>query len=64
MLCPACGYENLPGVDFCQECLSNLSHLDISQSTMTESRIEKAILKEKVYQIYFMFDCCQRVFFN
>ena len=51
MLCPACGYENLPGVDFCQECLSSLSHLDVSQSTVTESRIEKAILKEKVYQI-------------
>ena len=51
MLCPACGYENLPGVDFCQECLSSLSHLDISQSAKTESRIEKAILKERVYQI-------------
>lgn len=51
MFCPACGYENLPGVDFCQECLSSLSHLDTSQSAKTESRIEKAILKEKVYQI-------------
>ena len=50
MLCPACGYENLPGVDFCQECLSSLSHLDVNTSN-TESRIEKAILKEKVYQI-------------
>jgi CBS domain-containing protein len=50
MLCPACGYENLPGVDFCQECLSSLSHLDATP-TKTESRIEKAILKEKVYQI-------------
>ena len=51
MLCPACGFENLPGVDFCQECLSSLTHLDDSLSAKTESRIEKAILKEKVYQI-------------
>lgn len=50
MLCPACGYENLPGVDFCQECLSSLSHLDVNTSNV-ESRIEKAILKEKIYQV-------------
>ena len=51
MFCPACGYENLPGVDFCQECLSSLSHLDLTRKTKTESRIEQAILKERVYQI-------------
>ena len=51
MFCPACGYENLPGVDYCQECLSSLYHLDLSRKAKTESRIEKAILKERVYQI-------------
>jgi signal-transduction protein with cAMP-binding, CBS, and nucleotidyltransferase domain len=51
MFCPACGYENLPGVDFCEECLSSLGHLDLKRSPKTESRIEKAILKERVYQI-------------
>ena len=51
MFCPACGYENLPGVDYCQECLSNLSHLDLTRKAKTESRIEKAILKERAYQI-------------
>ena len=52
MFCPACGYENLPGVDYCQECLSNLSHLDLSKKPQTESRIEHAILKERAYQIH------------
>jgi len=51
LFCPACGYENLPGVDYCQECLSNLSHLDLTRKAKTESRIEKAILKERAYQI-------------
>ena len=51
MFCPACGFENLPGVDYCQECLSSLYHLDLSATPKTESRIEKAILKERVYQI-------------
>lgn len=51
MFCPACGYENLPGVDYCQECLSNLSHLDLTRKAKTESRIEKAILRERAYQI-------------
>ena len=51
MFCPACGYENLPGVDFCQECLSSLSHLDLTRKPRTESRIEQAILKERAYQI-------------
>ena len=51
MFCPACGHENLPGVDYCSECLSNLSHLDLTRKAKTESRIEQAILKERVYQI-------------
>ncbi len=51
MFCPACGYENLPGVDYCQECLSNLSYLDLTRKAKTESRIEQAILRERAYQI-------------
>lgn len=51
MFCPACGYENLPGVDYCQECLCNLSHLDLTRKAKTESRIEQAILRERAYQI-------------
>ena len=51
MFCPACGYENLPGVDYCQECLTSLSHLDLTRKAKTESRIEKALLKERAYQL-------------
>lgn len=51
MFCPACGYENLPGVDYCSECLSSLSHLDLTRKAKTESRIEQAILRERAYQI-------------
>ncbi|MHA2365131.1 MAG: CBS domain-containing protein [Candidatus Hodarchaeales archaeon] len=52
MQCPACGYENLPGVDFCDECLSPLYHLDLIIKPKSETRMEKAILKEKIYQIH------------
>lgn len=52
MFCPACGYENLPGVDFCEQCLSNLSHLDLTSKPRYENRIEHAILKERAYQIH------------
>lgn len=51
MFCPACGYENLPGVDYCSECLTSLSHLDLTRKAKTESRIEQAILRERAYQI-------------
>ena len=28
MICPACGFDNIPGVDTCEECLMDLGHLD------------------------------------
>ena len=51
MFCRACGFENLPGVDFCEQCLSNLSHLDLVSVPISENRIEHAILRERAYQI-------------
>ena len=31
MICPACGYENLPGQDECTECLASLMQSDVPQ---------------------------------
>lgn len=31
MYCPACGFENLPGADRCEECMQPLMKLDIPQ---------------------------------
>jgi hypothetical protein len=32
MYCPACGFENLPGADRCDECMQPLMKLDIPQA--------------------------------
>ncbi|PYS22008.1 MAG: hypothetical protein DMF72_15040 [Acidobacteria bacterium] len=31
MLCPSCGYDNIEGVDRCEECLTSLFNLDEAQ---------------------------------
>ncbi len=31
MICPSCGYENLPGQDRCADCLSSLTQDDVPQ---------------------------------
>ena len=31
MYCPACGFENLPGADRCEDCMQPLMKLDIPQ---------------------------------
>lgn len=34
MFCPACGFENLPGTDRCEDCLEPLMKLDVPQPRM------------------------------
>lgn len=32
MLCPSCGHDNIPGVDLCDECGSDLAGLDLPEA--------------------------------
>ncbi|MBM3802660.1 MAG: CBS domain-containing protein [Acidimicrobiia bacterium] len=45
MLCPACGYDNLPGTDRCEACMASFMKLDVPQpkSGLQERLMEDAI---------------------
>ncbi len=45
MICPNCGYDNLPGSEECGECKQDLTHLD---RPMPHDRIERAFMDEPV----------------
>jgi CBS domain-containing protein len=45
MKCPNCGYENLPGVDQCEQCLSSLTQDDVPQAT---SEVERCLMEDPV----------------
>ena len=45
MICPNCGYDNLPGSEQCAECLQDLTHLDLPAA---QTRIEKSLMDEPV----------------
>ncbi len=45
MICPNCGYENLPGADQCEQCLSSLTRDDVPQA---ESGVERSLLEDPV----------------
>lgn len=45
MKCPNCGYENLPGADECENCLSSLTRDDVPQAT---SGIERSLMADPV----------------
>ena len=45
MICPNCGYENLPGADQCEQCLSSLTRDDVPQA---ESGVERSLMEDPV----------------
>jgi CBS domain-containing protein len=45
MICPSCGQDNIAGVDACENCLTDLSSLDVPQG---DSPIEDSLLREPV----------------
>ena len=45
MKCPFCGYDNLPGADQCEQCLSSLTQDDIPQS---DSGVERSLMEDPV----------------
>lgn len=50
MICPACGYENLPGAASCDNCRIDLTRFE-EKKPVTKSKIEKAILKDKLRKV-------------
>lgn len=45
MICPFCGYDNIPGMDRCQECMHPLRDLDVPQPT---EGLQKHIMQDAV----------------
>lgn len=45
MKCPNCCYENLPGADQCEQCLSSLTRDDVPQA---ESGVERSLMEDPV----------------
>lgn len=45
MICPNCGYDNLPGVETCKHCEMDLTQLDLPSAN---SRIERSLMEDTV----------------
>jgi signal-transduction protein with cAMP-binding, CBS, and nucleotidyltransferase domain len=50
MKCPACGFKNLPGAAICENCTTDLTFFEAPRP-VTESKIERAIMQDKLDQI-------------
>ncbi|MHA2339356.1 MAG: hypothetical protein ACXACX_18790, partial [Candidatus Hodarchaeales archaeon] len=50
-ICPACGFDNIQGVDVCVECFTDLFHLDGKAKARTDNEFEKDILKDRVFEL-------------
>src|SRR4051812_2144231 len=49
MICPRCGYDNLPGSDECQGCLLDLAPLDRPEG---HDRVERSLLEDRVGDLH------------
>lgn len=47
MICPSCGFDNIPGSDECAECMTSLMHEDIPPEDARDV-IEKALMEGTV----------------
>jgi CBS domain-containing protein len=45
MKCPSCGYENLPGVDACENCGTSLTRDDVPQAG---TEVERSLMEDPV----------------
>jgi CBS domain-containing protein len=48
MICPNCGYDNLPGSEECGRCLQDLTQLD---RPMANNRVERSLMEDPVGQL-------------
>src|SRR5947199_4884257 len=45
MICPTCGYDNLPGSEECNRCLQDLTQLD---RPVAHDRVERSLMEDPV----------------
>lgn len=45
MICPSCGYKNIPGSDECESCHEDLASLD---GVVPRSKIEKVLMRDPI----------------
>src|SRR5262245_46048460 len=45
MICPTCGYDNLPGSEECRRCQQDLTQLD---QPLPHSRVEQSLMEDSV----------------
>src|SRR5207244_3000205 len=45
MICPNCGYDNLPGSEECSSCLQDLTQLDLPTA---QNRVEQSLMEDLV----------------
>ena len=50
MICPTCGYDNLPGTSVCEHCNSDLTLFE-EIKLVTKSKIEQAILEDNLEKV-------------
>src|SRR5262245_46027168 len=48
MICPHCGFDNLPGADECRRCLCDLTALD---RPAPQDRVESSLMRDTVGQL-------------
>jgi len=50
MFCPSCGYDNIEGVDRCEECMTPLLNLDVPRADSTEG-LDRSVMEDKLSQL-------------
>ena len=45
MKCPSCGYQNLPGMDACEQCQTSLTQEDVLKS---HADVERSLMEEQI----------------
>ena len=50
MICPSCGYDNLEGVDRCEECMTPLLSLDVPRAEATEG-LARSVMEDDLRQL-------------
>lgn len=48
MICPNCGYDNLPGSEQCGNCLADMTQLD---QPAAQDRVERSLMEDTVSQL-------------
>ena len=51
LLCPACGSENIPGIETCENCQSDLRFIGKEIHAVTASSLEKGVLVDPLTKI-------------